>query len=163
MNAAIAIIFDETKRKILVLKRCDVPIWVLPGGGIDPGETPEQAVVREVLEETGLQVQIVRPIAEYTPLNKLAKDTFLFECEVRGGNITTGDETREIGFYPLTHLPEPFFPVHLDWIDDALMNLPDLIRKDIWRVTYWNVFKYFCQHPLWMIRFLFTKLGFHTK
>jgi 8-oxo-dGTP diphosphatase len=163
MSAAIAIIFDETGSKILILKRRDVPMWVLPGGGIDVDETAENAAIREVLEETGLHVKIVRKIAEYTPLNKLAKDTFLFECKAVSGKIITGDETQEIGFYPFSNLPKPFFPVHQDWIDDALMNSPEVIKKTVERVTYWNVFKYFCQHPIWVIRFLLTRLGFQMN
>ena len=37
--------------------------WALPGGGIDPGESPSQAVLREVFEETGQHVRIVRVLA----------------------------------------------------------------------------------------------------
>ena len=54
--------------KILLVKRATVPFkgyWALPGGGVDVGETVEQAVMREVKEETGLDVMIVRRIGEY--------------------------------------------------------------------------------------------------
>jgi 8-oxo-dGTP pyrophosphatase MutT (NUDIX family) len=55
--AAGAAIFDDTGR-ILLQEKTFEPGWFLPGGAIEPGETPEQALVREVAEETGF---IVRP------------------------------------------------------------------------------------------------------
>ena len=54
--------------KILLVKRGTVVFkdyWALPGGKVDTGETAEQAVTREVKEETGLQVNVVRKIGEY--------------------------------------------------------------------------------------------------
>ena len=54
--------------KILLVKRRTLPFegyWALPGGRVDPGETVEQTIVREVKEETGLDVAIVRKIREY--------------------------------------------------------------------------------------------------
>ncbi len=46
-DGAAAVVFDDEKRNVLLVKRRDVPVWVLPGGGIDPGESPEDAAVRE--------------------------------------------------------------------------------------------------------------------
>lgn len=43
----------DNHQKLLLVKRRDVPVWVFPGGGIEKGETPERAVVREVFEESG--------------------------------------------------------------------------------------------------------------
>ena len=58
-----AVLRNET---ILMVRHRDAEreYWTLPGGGIEPGETPEQAAVREVFEETGLQGTIVRFLFE---------------------------------------------------------------------------------------------------
>ena len=44
--------------KVILVKRRDCPVWVLPGGKIDDGETPEEAIIRETKEETGYDVII---------------------------------------------------------------------------------------------------------
>ena len=61
-------IIEFPNSKILLVKRVTVPFkgyWALPGGRVDVEEKVEQAVVREVKEETGLDVRIVRKIGEY--------------------------------------------------------------------------------------------------
>jgi 8-oxo-dGTP diphosphatase len=157
-EAAIGIIFQQDKRTVLLIKRHDVPIWVLPGGGIESGESPEEAVVREVWEETGLRVTIIRKTGEYTPLNRLAARTHLFECRVKDGLIRTGCETKEIAYWPLDHLPESFFIVHHDWLADALLQLPSPVLKPIERVTYWQFCLFALRHPLIVLRYLWTCL-----
>lgn len=162
MSTAIAIIFSKDRHQVLVLQRCDVPIWVLPGGGIDQGESPEEAAIREVFEETGLHVIIKRKIAEYSPINRLTLRTHVFECEASDGKggLSIGSETRNIGFYPINKLPIPFFPVHGAWLKDALKNESFVIKRPISEVTYRELFKYFIRHPWWVIRFALTRLGF---
>ena len=49
-QAVYGIVFNEERTKVLLIKRLDIPVWVLPGGGLDPGESPEAGAVREVLE-----------------------------------------------------------------------------------------------------------------
>lgn len=153
-EAAIAVIFRNDQ--LLLIKRRDVPVWVFPGGGIDEGETPEQAVLREVWEETGLRVQIVRKIAEYTPINHLAKKTYLFECRELDGCLRTGCETADINYFPLHDLPALFFIVHRDWLQDALEKSDEVITKPITRVTYFEFAKYFSKHP-WQVITFFSK------
>lgn len=99
-QAVTTIIFNEKRTEILLIKRRDVPVWVLPGGGIEAGETPEDAAVRETFEETGCQVSITRKVAQYTPINKLSHFTYFFECAVLSGAPATGPETKEIRFLP---------------------------------------------------------------
>jgi 8-oxo-dGTP diphosphatase len=159
-SCAIGIVFDPTRQKVLIIQRRDVAVWVLPGGGIDRDETPEEAVVREVKEETGITVSIVRKVAEYTPVNKLAQLTHLFECKPLGGELTTGDETHLIEFRSINTLPKEFFIVHLEWLVDALKNETGLIRKPLTSVNYLNLIKYFINHPLHVLRFALTRCGF---
>lgn len=145
---------------ILLIKRRDVPVWVLPGGGVEETESPEVAIVREVREETGLAVSIRRLASIYTPVNRLAHETYLYECSVDSGRLTTGDETRELRFFALDRLPHSFFFVHRDWLTDAQRNEVHIIRKPLTQVTYTALIKYFCRHPVHVLRFMLSRLGF---
>ncbi len=55
---ALAVVFDSDR--VLLTYRTDVPVWILPGGGVEPCESLEQAVVRETREETGLEVEVAK-------------------------------------------------------------------------------------------------------
>ncbi len=155
--AAIGIIFNEDDTKILLVKRKDIPLWVLPGGGVEQEETAEEAIIREVKEETGFTIQIERKCAEYTPLNKLAALTSVFICRIKEGEALLSPETSAIHFYFLTQLPSSFFHIHLDWLQDAL-NHSTLVQKPLANITYWNVFKYLLRHPFHVIRYAWTRL-----
>jgi len=49
MDGAFGLVFGRSLNEILLVKRRDVPVWVVPGGGIEKNETPEDAVVREII------------------------------------------------------------------------------------------------------------------
>ncbi|QZA58604.1 NUDIX hydrolase [Candidatus Rhabdochlamydia porcellionis] len=161
-QAVSGIIFCSEKKKILLIKRRDIPVWVLPGGGMEVQETPEKAVIREVYEETGLSVQIVRKVAEYSPINKLTQLTHLFECSIVQGNLQTGSETKEIGFFLSSKLPL-LPPPYLSWIQDALSHRECIIQKKIEGVSYLILCKFLCLHPILVTRYLLTKIGIHIN
>jgi ADP-ribose pyrophosphatase YjhB (NUDIX family) len=52
--------------RVLLTRRHDFPVWCLPGGAIDPGESAAAAAVREVREETGLEVELTRLVGIYS-------------------------------------------------------------------------------------------------
>lgn len=159
-KSAIAIIFNPSKTELLLIKRRDVPVWVLPGGGIEDNEAPAAAAVREALEETGLTVKIERQVADYQPINRLASQTYTFECSVLNGDPAIGAETKEIQFFPLDQLPSSFFFVHREWVQDALKYEPFLISRKLDSVTYLGLFLYFMKHPTHVLRALFARFGF---
>lgn len=156
------IVFSECREKVLLIKRRDVPVWVLPGGGIDAGETPDHAVLRELKEETGYEVSLIRKIAEYTPLNRLARFTHFYECQVTSGDPILTSETQGISFFSLKDLP-PLPPPYPDWIADACLENPNLIQKKIFSVTYCNLLKHLLLHPILVCRFLLARLGLHIN
>ncbi|WP_153072168.1 NUDIX domain-containing protein, partial [Escherichia coli] len=59
------IVFDEYGR-VLLMKRADNGLWGIPSGHVEPAETVEQAIIREIREETGLEVQVKRLIGVYS-------------------------------------------------------------------------------------------------
>lgn len=156
-HAAIGLLYD-INRRILLIKRRDVPVWVLPGGGIEAHETPEQAVCREVWEETGFRVKASRQIAHYTPINRLSKPAYVFECEIIDGALRKGCETQQIDFFDLKCLPRNFFSVHQDWLTDALKHPPGAkpLLKPIDNVTYPKLLWYCIKHPTHLFKFMRT-------
>lgn len=159
-ESAIAIIFNSEKTELLLVKRRDVPSWVLPGGGVDLGESAAQAAVREALEETGYYVEVVRQTALYTPVNKLSNPTHCFECRIKGGTAEIGAETQAVQFFPFDKLPKDFFYIHRIWLTDALQNEPFLIQKKLDYINYYELLKYFIRHPIQVFRLLLSRLGF---
>jgi 8-oxo-dGTP pyrophosphatase MutT (NUDIX family) len=65
--------------------------WEIPAGGIEPGETPEAAAIRETREETGWEPTALRPLVRYHPTNGLSDQTF--HIFVADGATHVGDPT----------------------------------------------------------------------
>lgn len=84
-----ALIFDE--ERILLAHRRDIDWWNLPGGGMELGETVEEATCREVLEETGLEVVVEYLVGVYSKPQK-REIVLTFRCRVIGGELTTTEE-----------------------------------------------------------------------
>jgi ADP-ribose pyrophosphatase YjhB (NUDIX family) len=113
--------------KILLIKRNTHPFigfWALPGGRMDPGEIIEQTVVREVKEETGLDVKIVRVVGEYK--EKGVREDIDYEyyptcfvVEPVGGELKKQDsEIQEMKLFSLDALPKPLAFVHEKMLED---------------------------------------------
>jgi 8-oxo-dGTP pyrophosphatase MutT (NUDIX family) len=126
--SASAVIFDRRGR-ILLQQRSDGGQWGLPGGGVEIGESITDAAVREVREETGLRVTVRRLIGVYSdPRLQVVRYpdgnvwhyvNVCFECAVRGGRLTTCDETLALEWVSPQRLPKTILPNHVIRIRDA--------------------------------------------
>ena len=113
--------------EILLIKRRTVPFsgyWALPGGRVESGEAVEQTVVREVKEETGLDVEITRKIGEYHEQgvqDGVEYDYYpaCFLVNVVGGEIKKQEsEIEEIKLFSLKEVPEVLAFEHAQMIKD---------------------------------------------
>ena len=144
MDGVIGIIYND-EGQVLLQKRRDIPIWSLPGGGINKNESPEKAVVREVYEETGIKSKIIRQIAEYS--FKSGKKNYFFECKQIGGNLQTSNESSKVDFFSTNKLPKPYDPLVPQLINDALKQQKSIIKKQLKTLTLKNMVYYFVAHP----------------
>lgn len=127
-----AMIFDDTRQKILLTRRTDNGRWCLPGGAMDAGESTAETCIREVYEETGLQVEIVRligvystphRIVEYADGNRKQMIALSFEARVIGGALGLSDETTDVGYFNLAEIEAmDVMEHHIERIQDALAN-----------------------------------------
>jgi len=117
---AFAIIFDE-HGSVLLCHRRDFDAWNLPGGGIENGELPTEAVMREVKEETGLEVEVKQLVGVY---GKRDRDelVFSFICSPIGGLLSATDESSECRYFRIEHIPANTISIHVERIHDALKS-----------------------------------------
>jgi ADP-ribose pyrophosphatase YjhB (NUDIX family) len=93
-QGADALVQDDGGR-VLLVRRSDDGRWAMPGGWVEPGETPADAAVRETLEETGLVVTDPRVVHVY---DRPRSRHFTVACRAAGGTPRTSDETLEVAF-----------------------------------------------------------------
>lgn len=86
--------------------------WFLPGGGHRGSESPEEALVREMREETGLEVSVQGLIGAYFYTGGYKRDHILiYQCQAVGGEIQhVGGEISAIGWFAPDALPVPVMP-----------------------------------------------------
>jgi 8-oxo-dGTP pyrophosphatase MutT (NUDIX family) len=102
-----ALVFNE-KNQVMLVKNTYDKRWLLPGGGIKRGESPEEAVKRELREETGIEITGLHIVGEYLSTREYKKDTiYLFYVEKYMSNKNPGSpEIEKITFFDKDTIPE---------------------------------------------------------
>ena len=98
---------------LLVQEIADAGRWTLPGGWADVNESPSEAIVREVREESGYQVAVRKLAAVYdqnvypqAPIHPFHAYKLFFICEITAGSARPGVETSAVEFFSEDSLPE---------------------------------------------------------
>lgn len=122
IGASFGVIFND-KDEVLLCHRTDRDLWNLPGGGLEVHESPWDGAIREVKEETGLDVEIEHFCGIYfradTSENKHDQVSYIFRCRATGGKLTLNEEADQIKYFPVNQLPENLSPRHIERIRDA--------------------------------------------
>jgi len=129
----VAVCLIETPEGEIVLTRRRYPpqvgTWCLAGGFVEAHEETELAAVREVFEETGLVVVIVRLLAVFSPIQGANEIILVYHVRPVGGALIAGEEVLEVGAFTAATLPSDIgFPQHAqiieNWFKGLYANLP---------------------------------------
>jgi len=102
-----------TARGVLLLKRPVPPVWEMPGGAIEPGESPADAAVRETAEETGLQVELTGQVGTFRRSGWLGGTVYLYRARPVGGRpMANGEEARHLAYFPAQLATRLMLPWH---------------------------------------------------
>lgn len=146
-KVAVGAVVGNDRGEILLIKRADSGVWLYPTGWADIGYSASEVAVKEVAEETGIEVEVRRLIGVFdglrlgftrTPLYSL-----VFHCHAVGGELHPHPlEVADVGWFSHEDLPEPLASAN-HWGAHALAAvrgeavevLYDEPRPDVWRTA----------------------------
>ncbi len=145
----------DADRRILFQHRTDFPCWGLPGGVLEPGESPTACLRREVHEETGLEVNPVRLAAvlsdprhtvRYPNDDLVQQVTFFFECAVVGGTMPEAtQESSALSFFPPGEIPTtlPWYRLAVECLDQdhTYFDPPDFSAAPPSGISTWSALR----------------------
>ncbi len=143
-KAAVAAIVGNEHGEILLVQRSDSGIWLYPTGWADVGYSPAEVAVKEVLEETGIEIEPVRLVAVMDGMRRgftaVPLYSMIFYCRAIGGTLRAHPlETRDVGWFSRDNLPTPI--AHADkWVPMAFRAIDghvDPAHFDSVRVPFW--------------------------
>lgn len=127
LGVNVAVIQDG---RVLLTQREDFEVWCLPGGGVDPGESLAQAAIREVREETGLEVELVRLVGMYSRPLWMGKGQHIavFSATPAGGVLQPQPgEVVALDFFDTDDMPVLLWGQQ-QRIEDAIAGITGVVR-----------------------------------
>lgn len=144
MRVAVEAIVTNEFNEVLLVQRSDAGTWAPPSGAVDVNELATEALAREVIAQTGLDVMPVRLVGVYYRATR--PDGFVqfsFRCIQQGGQLRTSPTAPRVGFFNVAEGPEPMLPLHRERLNHALEHeggapvwryqpLPTSVRMGRW-------------------------------
>lgn len=124
--------FDEHGLNVLLIERGGEPYkgyWAIPGGFMNIDETAEQGAIRELNEETGLELKYPRQFGAFTAVNRDPRErviTIAFYALMRKSDVKGSDDAVKAQWFPLDEIP----PLAFDH-DDIMYKAIEQLKKDI--------------------------------
>ncbi|MBN1860377.1 MAG: NUDIX hydrolase [Candidatus Thermoplasmatota archaeon] len=128
------VLFED--HSILFVQRKYEPFqgaWALPGGFVEYGETTEDAVKREMLEETGLQTEIRVLLGVYSDPHRDPRGhtvSVVYVLNQIGGALNAGDDAKSVKFFKMNELPALAFD-HAQIVKDAIKRMTHGVLSEV--------------------------------
>ena len=111
-KVAVGAVVGNDEGKILLIQRADSGVWLYPTGWADIGYSPAEVVVKEVAEETGIDVEVVAPIAVLDGMRlgftRIPMYSIVWHCRAIGGTLLSHPlECSDVGWFAEEELPWP--------------------------------------------------------
>jgi len=144
-KVAVGAVVGNDAGELLLVQRADSGIWLYPTGWADVGYSASEVVVKEVAEETGIDVEVLGPIAVQDGMRmgftRIAMYSLVFSCRAIGGQLAAHPlECSDVGWFAEDALPEPLAGAAF-WKDLAFAAIRgesvevqwDRPRQPVWR------------------------------
>lgn len=144
-KVAVGAAVSNDRGELLLIKRADSGVWLYPTGWCDVGYSAVEVVTKEVLEETGIEVEPVRLIGVLDGLrlgmSRIPLYSLLFHCRAVGGALEPHPlEVTDLGWFSQDQLPDPLVGLER-WGEPVFAALRgevrdvyyDTLRRPVWR------------------------------